>query len=72
MVSADAPQVGCPDDEKKRFWQDLFDVRAALSRAFYTVVGHLNWHVGPRDGYKRVHGSHSIGERNTKGELIQD
>ena len=30
VVSAYVPQVGCADDEKEQFWQDLFAVTAPL------------------------------------------
>nr|CDJ90125.1 Endonuclease exonuclease phosphatase domain containing protein [Haemonchus contortus] len=71
LFSAYAPQTGCSEQSKDKFW-NLLDEKTAevpLQEAI-VVAGDLNGHVGAtKDGYS-CHGGFGYGSRNTDGERI--
>nr|CDJ93339.1 Endonuclease exonuclease phosphatase domain containing protein [Haemonchus contortus] len=71
FFSAYAPQAGCSEQTKDKFW-NLLDEKTAevpLQEAL-VVAGDLNGHVGAtKDGYS-CHGGFGYGSRNTDGERI--
>ncbi|XGW23906.1 hypothetical protein V3C99_005819, partial [Haemonchus contortus] len=71
LFSAYAPQTGCSEQTKDKFW-NLLDEKTAevpLQEAI-VVAGDLNGHVGAtKDGYS-CHGGFGYGSRNTDGERI--
>uniref|UniRef100_A0A914UZ50 Endonuclease/exonuclease/phosphatase domain-containing protein n=1 Tax=Plectus sambesii TaxID=2011161 RepID=A0A914UZ50_9BILA len=72
VVSAYAPQVGCPLEEKEQFWEIFDNYLQNTPDAQNILIGDdLNGHVGARrDEYDNVHGSFGYGTRNTEGETI--
>ena len=62
VIAAYAPQVGCKDDEKDTFWQELDDHISSIPQEETLLLGaDLNGHVGERrEGGKR-HGGHGYG-----------
>ncbi|KAI8431531.1 hypothetical protein MSG28_016031 [Choristoneura fumiferana] len=61
IVSAYAPQVGCPALEKEAFWED-FDEECIHIRA------DLNGHVGAsNEAFPNTHGGYGLGRRNREG-----
>ena len=72
IVSADAPQVGCDEDTKNAFWNELEAVIMKVPHKEKLVIaGDLNGHVGERRiGFDRWHGGFSVGERNQEGEKM--
>ena len=47
IVSAYAPQVGCTDEEKEEFWEELEELIRSFSEKDKIVIGaHLNRHIG--------------------------
>ncbi|XP_039283900.1 uncharacterized protein LOC120351281 [Nilaparvata lugens] len=64
-----APQVGCTDDEKERFEEELESNLHNVG----VVMGDFNAHVGSsRAGYEEVIGCFSYGTRNEEGEKLLD
>ena len=63
VISVYAPQVGCSDDEKLTFWEELDDVLQSISdKEGFVVIGDFNGHVGmERADLERWHGGHSYG-----------
>ena len=74
VLSAYAPQVGRTDEEKTKFWDELFDtVSSVASSEKIVLLGDLNGHIGKeREGYETVHGGYSFGSRNAGGDRILD
>ena len=74
IISAYGPQVGCAEEEKGAFLDDLEDMVGKVKKSEVLVIGgDLNGHVGKDcDGYDEVHGGHGYGERNEEGEKILD
>ena len=72
IVSAYAPQVGCDEDTKNAFWNELEAVIMKVPHKEKLVLaGDLNGHVGESQiGFERWHGGFSVGERNEEGEKI--
>jgi exonuclease III len=72
LVSAYAPQSGCPDDEKDTFWEEFSDlVRTKRPGELLLVGGDLNGHVGQTNRkYPRQHGGKGYGTANPDGETI--
>jgi hypothetical protein len=58
IVTCYAPQTGCPDDEKDKFWEGLdAHLRTVGPEEHLVLGGDLNGHVGSaRDGYNQYHG----------------
>ena len=72
FVSCYAPQVGCEEDEKVKFWESMDRVMQSIpSEDEVIILGDLNGHVG-RDGYmwREVHGGHGLGVENNEGVKI--
>ena len=74
IISAYAPQVGCTEEEKSCFWNEMNEVRQELEEHERIIVGaDFNGHVGyGNEVIERVHGGYGIGERNLEGESIVD
>ena len=71
IVSAYGLQVGCDEDEKEGFLEDL--IGEMSEKEELVIGGDLNGHVGKEtDGYFRVHGGRGYGERNEEGRRILD
>lgn len=73
IYSAYAPQTGCDEDEKDRFWRELHDhISSCPAEDLLLLGGDLNGHVGSaRDGYN-CHGGNGYGTRNDDGRRILD
>lgn len=75
IVTAYAPQQGCEEEEKQRFWNQLEGVTARISATEQLIIaGDLNGHVGAdsTEGFGRWHGGKSAGGKNEEGEKILD
>ena len=74
IFSAYAPQVGCTEEEKSCFWNEMNEVRQELEEHERIIVGaDFNGHVGyGNEVIERIHGGYGIGERNLEGESIVD
>ena len=73
VISAYAPQVGCLDEEKDQFWDEVDQVLYLIPQEKVILAGDLNRHVGQsREGIKRWHGGWGIGEKNSDGQRILD
>ena len=72
VISAYAPQTGCEEEEKEKFWEDLDDCVSKLPGAERVYIGaDLNGHVGEDNaGNERNVGKHGLGTRNEQGERI--
>ncbi|KAK6764498.1 hypothetical protein RB195_024719 [Necator americanus] len=72
VVSAYAPQMGCSEEEKACFWEDLEQyVRSLESEEVLLIGGDFNGHVGSRkDGFESCHGGYGYGARNDDGLRI--
>ncbi|XP_026731885.1 craniofacial development protein 2-like [Trichoplusia ni] len=72
IVSVYAPQSGCEESVKEKFWND-FDclMMNVQDNEEVFIGGDFNGHVGREsDGYERVHGGRGFGNRNTDGEAL--
>ena len=58
IISVYAPQVGCSEDEKLAFWEELDDVLQSIpDKEGLVVIGYCNGHVGmERADLERWHG----------------
>ena len=74
VVSAYAPQIGCSEEDKNKFWREMDEVMTSTEIVERLVIrGDLNEHIGcNRENISRIHGGHGIGEINEEGELIID
>ena len=74
IFSVYAPQIGCPDEEKDRFWSDLQEEIEKVGVEERCIVGgDLNGHVGQNnDVISRIHGGYGYEEGNAEGERIID
>ncbi|XP_063634931.1 craniofacial development protein 2-like [Cydia splendana] len=72
VISAYAPQVGRPSDEKQTFWDDMYDLLQSIPRDESIYIGaDLNGHVGSTtNSYHRIHGNQGYGTLNPEGEAI--
>ncbi|XP_045452741.1 craniofacial development protein 2-like [Melitaea cinxia] len=72
VVSVYAPQTGCDDSMKERFWEDFDAVIMKVPECEEIYIGgDFNGHVGRmNDGYERVHGGRGYGVRNRDGEAL--
>ena len=72
IVSAYAPQTGCPKDEKEEFWDSLDDTIRKIKKEERLFIGaDLNGHVGKgNDGVEKWVGGHGLGTRNEAGTEI--
>ncbi|KAM7489846.1 hypothetical protein LguiB_027330 [Lonicera macranthoides] len=74
VISAYAPQVGCEEHLKIKFWEDLEGLIQDIPlREKIFLGGDLNGHVGSSsENYRGVHGGYGIGVVNTEGKSILD
>ena len=72
VVSAYAPQAGCDDTEKERFWREMDEIMTSIPEDERVVVGgDLNGHIGTSNrAISRIHGGLGMGERNEEGLCI--
>ena len=66
VISAYAPQVGCNEDEKEAFWQELDELMRKIPDKERVYIGaDMNGHVGKGNvGDERTMGKHGLGNRN--------
>ncbi|RDD64009.1 hypothetical protein DU478_22460, partial [Thalassococcus profundi] len=74
VVSGYAPQVGCEQEEKDRFWSELDEVMQSVPRGERVVIGaDFNGHVGEgNSGDEEVMGRFGLQERNPGGQRLVD
>ncbi|EYB97224.1 hypothetical protein Y032_0142g2307 [Ancylostoma ceylanicum] len=67
-MSVCTPQCGCPEADKKTFYDGLDEaIRAAPESDYLTIGGDFNGHVGQdRKGFETVHG----GRINNKDKVV--
>ncbi|KAJ0177749.1 hypothetical protein K1T71_006622 [Dendrolimus kikuchii] len=72
LISAYAPQVGCSDTDRMRFWDQIGDVLRGIPLSQGVVLGgDLNGHVGKTwEEFDCVHSGFGYGSRNAEGEDI--
>ncbi|XP_045774234.1 craniofacial development protein 2-like [Maniola jurtina] len=72
IMSVYAPQVGCDDDMKEKFWKDFDAVMMGVPKSEEIYIGgDFNSHVGKsNESFERVHGSRGFGTRNREGETL--
>lgn len=72
VISVYAPQSGCEDVVKEKFWEDFDAVMMNIpDNEEVCMGGDFNGHVGQlSDGYERVHGGWGYKNRNTDGEAL--
>ena len=72
VVSAYTPQVGCTEEEKETFFEELQDLVRVFGVREYAIIGaNLNALVGrERAGFERHHGGNGYGNRNSEGVRI--
>ncbi|KAK6735602.1 hypothetical protein RB195_018676 [Necator americanus] len=72
VVSAYASQVGCSEEEKACFWEDLEQyVQSLEGEEVLLIGGDFNGHVGSRkDGFESCHAGYGYGARNDDGLRI--
>ena len=72
IITAYAPQQGCEEEDKDRFWNQLEQITSNFPLTEQLIVaGDLNGHVGKeREGYARWHGGKSAGVKNEDGERV--
>ena len=58
IICAYAPQVGCTEEEKETFWEQMDqELSATMDEERVIVGGDLNGHIGrSREGIERIHG----------------
>ena len=56
IITAYAPQQGCEDEEKEKFWNELAEVTDNIKQTeVIPLPGDLNGHVGAeREDYERL------------------
>ncbi|XP_063537823.1 uncharacterized protein LOC134747173 [Cydia strobilella] len=74
IISAYAPQVGCPNQEKLNFWEDFDEIMQDIPPNEYThIAGDLNGHVGEiSQHYDAAHGGYGYGSANQQGITIMN
>ena len=74
VISAYAPQTGCENEEKTKFWQEMDEVLTSIPGEERVIVGgDLNGHVGTdKRVISRIHGGQGMGDRNEEGDNIVD
>ena len=72
IISEYAPQVGCSQQEKDQFYENLeSEMRRIPLHEELVIGGDLNGHVGKdRSNFEREHGGHRYGQQNPEGESI--
>ena len=74
VFSIYAPQTGCPDEEKEKFWTDLQEEMEKVDDNEKCIVnGDLNGHIGTNnDSIRCIHGGNYFGAGNEDGERVID
>ncbi|KAI5725012.1 hypothetical protein M8J77_010024 [Diaphorina citri] len=75
IVSAYAPQVGCDDDEKDAFWEEIErEISSIPSNERIFFGGDLNGHIGcgNTEITEQIRGIWGIGSLNQEGERVMD
>lgn len=74
IFSVYAPQRGCPEEEKERFWTELQEEMEKVELDEKCIVnGDMNGHIGRgSDVLSRIHGGHHFGDANEEGERVMD
>ena len=72
IISVYAPQFGCSDYEKRKFWEELDDVLHPIpDKEGLLVIGDFNGHVGmERADLERWHGGICYGIFNYEGKAV--
>ena len=72
VISAYAPQVGCPQEEKSQFYEHLEQIMRNIKPGEEIIIGaNLNGHVGrDKSGFEQENGGHSFGDRNEEREDV--
>ena len=72
IISVYAPQVGCSQQEKDQFYENLeSEMRRIPLHEELVIGGDLNGHVGKdRTNFEMEHGGHGYGQQNPEGESI--
>ncbi|KAI5740423.1 hypothetical protein M8J76_003694 [Diaphorina citri] len=72
ILSVYAPQIGCDNEEKTKFYDTLEDVLERIPENELVMIGaDMNGHVGKRrDGHEECHGGYGFGEKNEPGERV--
>ena len=72
IISVYAHQVGCSQQEKDQFYENLeSEMRRIPLHEELIIGGDLNGHVGKdRSNFEREHGGHGYGQQNPEGESI--
>ena len=70
IISAYAPQTGCDEEEKDKFWEEMDTAMVSIPTEERVVIGaDLNGHVGEGNaGCEDVMGIHGFGGRSSGGE----
>lgn len=72
ILSAYAPQVGCDDDIKDKFWRELEEEVNAIPKDERIILGSdLNAHIGKGNSEytERIRGKFGIGNENEEGKM---
>ncbi|XP_064108009.1 uncharacterized protein LOC135216564 [Macrobrachium nipponense] len=73
IFSAYAPQIGCSDEEKDRFWSDSGGNGKGTSRRKMPCRRRFEWALGQNNRViTRIHGGYGYDERNAESERIVD
>ena len=74
VISAYAPHVGCPHQEKSHLYEHLEQIMTNIKLEEEILIGaDLNGHVGrDRSGLEQEHGGHVFGDRNEEGKMSLD
>jgi len=72
VFMAYAPHSGKPDEEKDKFWNEVFHLVSCIPKNEMVVfAGDMNGHVGSSNvGYDGTYGGFGYGSRNTDGSRI--
>ena len=72
IISVYAPQVGCSQQEKDQFYDNLeSEMRRIPLHEELVIGGDINRHVGKdRSNFQMEHGGHGYGQQNPEGESI--
>ena len=64
--------MGCTDEEKEEFWEELEELTRSFSDKDKIIIGaDLSGHIGSGNtGYERWHGCFGHGEKNQEGDNI--
>ena len=74
VICAYAPQSEKPDNEKKRFYEEMArEWSMANSNELVLGLGDFNGHVGKcAEGFEGMHGGYGIGKRSAEGRMLPD